>query len=267
MEELCQMRLQTANPWLCKQIRLKKNKIISIKGTLMSQIAQNLKNVQEKIAQTLRQCGRDGEHITLVAVTKTHPVELIDEALRLGITHIAENKVQEAERKIPLLSAPYEAFHFIGRLQTNKINKLLSLNPALVQSVGSLYLAQELNRSLGRKNLTQDILVQINTTAEETKSGVDLDNAEDMIWQIASLSSLRIRGLMTMGVMSLDPEKTRPFFRQLFALKEKLESQNIPGVSWEHLSMGMSGDFEVALQEGANMLRLGSVIFGQRNYG
>ncbi len=233
----------------------------------MSQIAENLKKVQEIIAQTLRQCGRDGEKVTLVAVTKTHPVELVDEALRLGVTHIAENKVQEAERKIPLLSAPYEGFHFIGRLQTNKINKLLSLKPMLIQSIGSLRLAQELHKSLGRKNLTQDILVQINTTAEESKSGISLDNAEDMIWQIASLSCLRVRGLMTMGVMSLDLEKTRPFFKQLHALKEKLESQNIPGVSWDHLSMGMSGDFEVALQEGANMLRLGSVIFGQRNYG
>lgn len=233
----------------------------------MSQIAENLKNVQERIAQTLRQCGRDGENVTLVAVTKTHPVEIIDEALRLGVTQIAENKVQEAERKIPLLSAPYEGFHFIGRLQTNKINKLLRLEPVLIQSVGSLRLAQELNKSLGRKNLTQDILVQINTTAEESKSGISLDNAEDMIWKIASLSCLRVRGLMTMGVMSLDPEKTRPFFKQLYSLKEKLESQNISGVSWDHLSMGMSGDFEVALQEGANMLRLGSVIFGQRNYG
>lgn len=233
----------------------------------MSQIAENLKNVQERIAQTLRQCGRDGEDVSLVAVTKTHPTEIIDEALRLGVTHIAENKVQEAERKIPLLSAPYEGFHFIGRLQTNKINKLLKLEPVLIQSVGSLRLAQELHKSLGRKNLTQDILVQINTTAEESKSGISLENAEDMIWQIASLSCLRVRGLMTMGVMSLDPEKTRPFFKQLYNLKEKLESQNIPGVSWDHLSMGMSGDFEVALQEGANMLRLGSVIFGERNYG
>ena len=152
-------------------------------------------------------------------------------------------------------------------MQSNKINNLLSLKPVLIQSVDSLHIAQKLNRSLGNKNLTQDILVQVNTTAETSKSGVSLANAEEMLWQIAALPCLRVRGLMTIGLMSIDAERTRPYFRQLRELRDKIGRQNIPGVELDYLSMGMSDDFEVALEEGSNMLRLGSVLFGQRNYG
>lgn len=233
----------------------------------MPSIAENLARVREIIGQTLRQSGREADEVTIVAVTKTHPVEAIEEVLRTGIRHIGENKVQEAMRKIPLLNTPYEGFHFIGHLQSNKINNLLSLNPLLIQSVDSLHIARELNKSLGRKNLTQDILVQVNTTAESSKSGVCLDNAEDMIWQIAALPCLRIRGLMTIGLMSIEAQKTRPYFAQLRNLAEKTAGQNIPGVEMKYLSMGMSDDYQVALQEGSNMVRLGSVLFGQRNYG
>jgi len=233
----------------------------------MPSIADNLNRVREKIEQTLQRCGRTGSEVTLVAVTKTHSVETVDEALSLGIRHIGENKVQEALRKIPMLSQPYDGFHFIGHLQSNKINNLLSLKPVLIQSVDSLHIAQKLNRSLGNKNLTQDILVQVNTTAETSKSGVSLANAEEMLWQIAALPCLRVRGLMTIGLMSIDAERTRPYFRQLRELRDKIGRQNIPGVELDYLSMGMSDDFEVALEEGSNMLRLGSVLFGQRNYG
>ncbi len=233
----------------------------------MPSIADNLNRVRERIEQALQRCGRTDVEPTLVAVTKTHPVEVVEEALRLGIRHIGENKVQEALRKIPLLSEPPEGFHYIGHLQSNKINNLLSLKPFLIQSVDSLHIARELNRSLGRKNLTQDILVQVNTTAETSKSGVSLANAEEMIWQIAALPCLRVRGLMTIGLMSIDAERTRPYFRQLRELFEQLAGQKIPGVELKYLSMGMSDDFEVALEEGANMLRLGSVLFGQRTHG
>lgn len=233
----------------------------------MPSIADNIKQVQEKIAAKLDKLGRASDEVTLVAVTKTHPVDLIEEALRGGITQIGENKVQEALRKIPLLSVPYGGFHFIGHLQSNKINNLLSLKPSLIQSVDSYYIAQELNNSLGRKNLKQDILIQVNTTAEKTKSGVSFANAEDMIWRIAVLPCLRIRGLMTIGLMSIDAERTRPYFRQLKELFEKLSKQELPSVEMKYLSMGMSDDYLVALEEGSNMLRLGSVLFGTRNYG
>jgi PLP dependent protein len=231
----------------------------------MTRIADSIKKTQEKIAAKLIALGREGEEVTLIAVTKTRTVDEIEEALENGIAHIGENKVQEAMRKIPLITVPYSGFHFIGHLQSNKINNLLSLKPTLIQSIDSLYIARELNASLGRKNLKQDILVQVNTTAEQTKSGVSFENAEDMIWQIAALPCLHIKGLMTIGMMSIDPERTRPYFRMLREMSEKVAKQNIPGVELKYLSMGMSDDYLVALEEGSNMLRLGTVLFGERS--
>jgi len=168
----------------------------------MPSIAENIKRVRESIANKLKDLGRPEDDVTLVAVTKTHPLEFIETALQNGITHIGENKVQEAMSKIPLLDLPYEGFHFIGHLQSNKINKLLSLKPILIHSIDSLHIAKKLNDSLGRKNLTQDILVQVNTTGEESKTGVNFANAEDMVWQIAALPCLRVKGLMTIGMLS-----------------------------------------------------------------
>ncbi|HOC94568.1 MAG TPA: YggS family pyridoxal phosphate-dependent enzyme [Candidatus Cloacimonadota bacterium] len=231
----------------------------------MPLIRDRIEQVREKIANKLAALGRDDA--TIVAVTKTHPVESVEEALRAGIAHIGENKVQEALRKIPMLREPYEGFHFIGHLQSNKINNLLTLKPALIQSVDSLYIAQKLNASLGRKNLTQDILIQVNTTAEASKSGVSFANAEDMLWQIAALPCLRVKGLMTIGLMSIDAEKTRPYFTMLRELFERFGKLEIPGVEMRYLSMGMSDDYLVALEEGSNMLRLGSALFGARDYG
>jgi pyridoxal phosphate enzyme (YggS family) len=233
----------------------------------MPSIAERIAQVQDKIGRKLEQLGRSADDAVLVAVTKTHSVEMVEEALRAGIRHIGENKVQEALRKLPLLSEPYQGFHFIGHLQSNKINNLLSLKPMLIQSVDSLHIARELNNSLGRKNLEQDILIQVNTTAEASKSGVSFDNAEDMAWQIAALPCLHIKGLMTIGLMSIDPERTRPYFTQLKRLFDSIGRQEIPGVEMKFLSMGMSDDYLVALEEGSNMLRLGSALFGARNYG
>ena len=233
----------------------------------MSSIADNIKKIKEQTKAKLISLGRPEDDLTIVAVTKTHPVEVIEEALRNGISHIGENKVQEALRKIPFLTVLYEGFHFIGHLQTNKINNLLKLKPMLIQSIDSLYIAQQLNRSLRRQNLTQDILIQVNTTAETTKSGVNPENAIDIIWQIAALPCLNIKGLMTIGMLSPDPKNTRPYFRKLWKLKEKIEDEKIPEVEMKYISMGMSEDYLVALEEGSNMLRLGTIIFGPRNYG
>lgn len=233
----------------------------------MPSIGDNIERVRARISDKLKELGRAGDDVTLVAVTKTHPVDVVETALSCGIRHIGENKVQEALRKIPLLSSPYEGFHFIGHLQSNKINNLLSLKPLLIQSVDSLHIARKLNQALGNRNLTQDILIQVNTTSEESKSGVSLSNAEEMITQIARLSNMRVLGLMTIGLMSIDPQRTRPYFSALKRLFDRIGALGLPGVEMKYLSMGMSDDYLVALEEGSNMLRLGSALFGARNYG
>ncbi|MCK9556533.1 MAG: YggS family pyridoxal phosphate-dependent enzyme [Candidatus Cloacimonetes bacterium] len=231
----------------------------------MQDIANNIKDIQERIGQVLLRCGREADQITLIAVTKTHSVEAMELALKNGVSHIAENKVQEAMRKLPMMQNKDFYFHFIGHLQTNKINQLLSLKPYLIQSIDSVYLAEKLHKALGRTNRSQDILIQVNTTEEEQKSGVNFGNAEELLWKIASYSTLRVRGLMTIGKLHPDPEISRPYFRQLRELFEKVRTDLPAG--FDYLSMGMSHDWEIALEEGANMLRIGSAIFGERYYG
>ncbi len=229
-------------------------------------IAKNIENIHNKIDTILKALGREGEDITLVAVTKTYPVEAIEEALRAGILNFGENKVQEAMRKLPLISVPYDGFHFIGHLQSNKINQLLSLKPLLIHSVDSVYIAQKLHLALGRSNRYQDILIQVNISEEESKSGVSFNNAIKCIEDISRFSTLCIRGLMTIGKLDA-PEVSRPLFARMKKLYDDVATLNIPNVHMDYLSMGMSHDYHIALEEGANMLRIGSAIFGQRSYG
>lgn len=231
----------------------------------MQDIKKNIQAIQAKIASELKKSGREGEDITLIAVTKTHPVEAIDTVLSGGISHFGENKVQEAVRKLAMISEPYAGFHFIGHLQSNKINQLLALKPLLIHSIDSLHIANKLHRALGRTNRSQEILIQVNVTGEESKSGVSFANAKEMIWKIASYSTLYVRGLMTIGKLDPDPEVSRPCFKQLKALFDEIR-QDFPE-GFDYLSMGMSHDWQIALQEGSNMLRIGSAIFGKRIYG
>lgn len=229
-------------------------------------ISENIARIKAEVAAQAEKLGRNPEEITLVAVTKTHSVDAVEAALKAGITDFGENKVQEAMRKVPLLTTPYHGFHFIGHLQTNKINQLLSLKPWLVHSVDSLHLALSLHKALGRTNRYQDILVQINSSKETSKSGFDWEEAEAAISRIAAYSSMRIMGLMTIGQLGA-PELSRPLFKKMKELFDYLKAEDLPGVEMRYLSMGMSHDYLIALQEGANMLRIGSAIFGARNYG
>ena len=228
-------------------------------------IAENIKHLQENIADILSRLNRKDE-ITLVAVTKTHPVEIIETALQSGIEHIGENRVQEARRKIPFLQAPYKGFHFIGHLQSNKINQLLELKPFLIQSVHSLELAKKLHLALSRINRTQDILIQINSSEEFSKSGFSFAEVKNAICQISTYSTLHIKGLMTIGMLA-DPELSRPLFAQMKSLFEEIKTLRLPHMEMQYLSMGMSNDYVQALEEGSNMLRIGTAIFGERNYG
>ena len=233
----------------------------------MPTIVEKVKALQELINEKLAQIGREADEVLVVAVTKTHPVEMIESALRAGIKHFGENKVQEARRKLPFIREPYAGFHYIGRLQTNKINALLELEPVLIHSVDSLDLAQNLNKRCAAKGLVQDILVQVNTTDEQSKSGCDPREAIELVQRISTLPFLRVKGLMTIGLMSEDAEATRPSFRILKGLFEELKSKANAGYEMRWLSMGMSGDYLTAIEEGANIVRLGSVLFGERDYG
>ena len=233
----------------------------------MPTIVENVKAVQASLKEKLAQTGRETDEVLVVAVTKTHPVETIESALRAGIRHFGENKVQEARRKLPFITEPYEGFHYIGRLQTNKINALLEMEPILIHSIDSLNLAVNLNKRCETRGRVQDILVQVNTTGEQSKSGCEPGEAIELVQQISDLPNLRVKGLMTIGLMSDDAEKTRPSFRLLKELFDELKNKENAGYEMRWLSMGMSGDYLTAIEEGANIIRLGSVLFGERDYG
>lgn len=230
-------------------------------------IEKNIDALKQRIVLVTQRIGKKADDILLVAVTKTHPAEEIDIALRHGITHIGENKVQEAEDKLPLLKEPYAGFHFVGHLQSNKIHALLRLNPYLIHSVDSLELAEKLNAALEKSGKVQEILLQVNTTGEESKSGMEPEALTDMAEQIAKLKNIKIMGLMTIGKLVEQPEEGRIYFTKLRDLFIKLKAKNIPNVQMQWLSMGMTDDFEIAIEEGANLIRIGSAIFGARNYG
>lgn len=233
----------------------------------MPTIVENVKAVQASLKEKLAQTGRETDEVLVVAVTKTHPVETIESALKAGIRHFGENKVQEARRKLPFITEPYEGFHYIGRLQTNKINALLEMEPILIHSIDSLNLAVNLNKRCETRGRVQDILVQVNTTGEQSKSGCEPGEAIELVQQISDLPNLRVKGLMTIGLMSDDAEKTRPSFKLLKELFDELKNKENAGYEMRWLSMGMSGDYLTAIEEGANIIRLGSVLFGERDYG
>lgn len=232
----------------------------------MLNIKENFQQVENKIQNVCQKMGRNPQDIKLITVTKTHPVELIKEALNAGAKFIGENKVQESCDKIPQLQNLYQEFHLIGHLQSNKIRNLMPLKPTLIHSIDKLSTAKKLSDYCCKHDVQQDILIQINTTEEESKSGANDQNAIDLVKQIALLPNIHIKGLMTIGLYATDPEVTRPFFKNLHNIFENIKSQNIANVEMKYLSMGMTHDFEVAIEEGANMIRVGSAIFGARDY-
>ncbi len=233
----------------------------------MTDIVANLEGVWNRIGAAAARVDRDPAEITLIAVTKTHPVDAIEQAFQAGIRHFAENKVQEAMRKLPFLGKTYDGFHFIGHLQSNKINQLISLDPILVQSIDSYYIAEKLDSTLKRYNRNMDILIQVNTSREDSKSGINIEEAIQLVEQVSMLKALHIKGLMTIGKYYIDSELCRPNFRTLKQIFDEIKALDLPGVEMKHLSMGMTDDYEIAIEEGANMLRIGSAIFGSRKSG
>ena len=228
----------------------------------MSGIEQNIKDIRSRIEKAVEKSGRGADEIKLVVVTKTVEVERINEAIRGGIDIIGENRVQEAEAKFKEIIGMVEK-HLVGHLQTNKAKKAVEIFD-FIQSVDSERVAEEIARRALEKGKVMDVLVEVNTSGEETKFGIESDQALPLIETISKLEGIKIKGLMTIGLFSDNPEDTRPCFKKLRTLFEEVESANIPNVEMRYLSMGMTADFEVAIEEGSNMVRVGTGIFGLR---
>jgi hypothetical protein len=200
----------------------------------------------------------------LVAVSKTVSADLVLAAIQAGSTDLGENYVQEAQDKISALGDQEVSWHFIGHLQTNKAKHAVRLFD-LIQSVDSIKLARELNKRSARLGKVQEVLLQVNISGESTKSGIETKRAVDLVGQMAHLENLSVCGLMTMPPYFHAPEKVRPYFRALRELRDLIRSERFPNVHMNELSMGMSGDFEAAIEEGATLVRIGTAIFGKRS--
>jgi len=225
-------------------------------------IASNISQIRQQIASACAKCGRDPESVHLVAVSKKKPAADIESAIAAGQSLFGESYVQECVAKIDQVESA-AVWHFIGGLQSNKV-KYLSGKVAMIHSVDRLSLAKEIDRQWGKLNSNVEILIQVNLGEEETKSGATAEELLKLVSQVARLEHLRIKGLMTLPPWDDDPEMVRPYFRQLRTLAEQVEELGLPNVKMTELSMGMSHDFEVAIEEGATMVRIGTAIFGAR---
>ena len=225
-------------------------------------IADNLTAIHQRIAAAARKAGRNPEAVRLVAVSKTKPAAAVVEAARAGQVIFGENYVQELVTKASEISEPVE-WHFIGGLQSNKVRQIAGL-ASMIHSVDRLSLAEEIDRQWGKLNKECDVLIQVNISREATKSGTSAADLLELVRSVARLPHVRIRGLMTMPPFFDDPDGARPYFSELRRLAELVAAESVPGVEMAELSMGMSGDFEVAVEEGATLVRVGSAIFGER---
>jgi hypothetical protein len=225
-------------------------------------IAENLLQIKERMAEAAVRSGRTPESVKLVGVTKTVDVERIKQAVSAGLQILGENYVQEAREKIKEVGGE-ASWHFVGRLQTNKAKYAVKLFD-MIQTVDSFKLANELNRRAQTLGRTIPIIIQVNLASEVSKGGVEPSKCISLIKQISDLANLQIRGLMTMPPFFDQPERVRPYFAQLRELSQEIAKAQLPGVEMKELSMGMSGDFETAIEEGATLVRVGTAIFGER---
>lgn len=226
----------------------------------------NLETILHRIENVCIQNNRSPEEVRLLLATKTVSAERIKTALQAGQTLIAENKVQELKEKYEALAATPHENHFIGHLQTNKIKDILKYQVSCIQSLDRLDLAEKLHQRLLFENKTMNVLIQVNTSGEESKFGIHPDNAVEFVKRIAELTTLKVKGLMTIGLFSGETEKVRACFRLLGDIRQDVIDAAIPDVEMKELSMGMSGDLEIAIQEGATIVRVGTAVFGQRAY-
>ncbi|HTP79556.1 MAG TPA: YggS family pyridoxal phosphate-dependent enzyme [Bacteroidota bacterium] len=226
-------------------------------------VGENLDTIRSRIESSCRKCGRNPDDITLVAVSKTFGVEKIAEAISAGQRDFGENYVQELDEKHSAVGRDDVRWHFIGHLQSNKV-KYVAPYIHLIHSVDSAGLIEEIDRRAEKAGRVVDYLVEVHTTDEATKFGAKPAEVADLVLKGSGMKHSRVIGLMTMGPFSDDPGDSRPSFKLVAELRREIECRKIPGVRLNHLSMGMTHDFEVAIEEGATLLRIGTAIFGKR---
>lgn len=228
-------------------------------------IKANLRRIQHRIEESCYVAGRDTEKVKLLLATKTVPVDRIKIAVEEGYHLLGENKVQEALEKYDKLDSPPVEWHAIGHLQTNKVKHVLKFAD-VVQSVDRIRLAKRLQNRCEFDDRDIDVFIQVNTSYEESKFGVPPEQALDFIKQVYEFPRLHIKGLMTIGILSSKDEKVRDCFKLLREIQHKAQALNLPRASFEELSMGMSNDLEIAIEEGSTMVRVGTAVFGERPY-
>lgn len=225
-------------------------------------ISSNISLIRQRIEAASARSGRDPRSVRLMAVSKTVALERIREALEAGITLLGENYVQEAREKIPAIGHAAE-WHMIGHLQTNKVKYVVNLFD-WIHSVDRLELARELDKRAGQNNRRLNVLIEVNVSGEESKNGMEPDAALELVRQVSLLPNISVRGLMTMPPYSDNPENSRPYFQALRKLRDEISAAAIPNIRMDELSMGMTDDFEVAIEEGTTIIRVGRAIFGTR---
>ena len=227
-------------------------------------IKENLEFVEKRISEACKRAGRDRSEVTLIAVSKTKPVSDIRQAMDCGIRVFGENKVQEIRDKHAEITENLD-WHMIGHLQANKVKYLPGI-VCMIHSVDNEKLALEIEKQFSKASLVGDVLIEVNMAGEDTKFGIAPDETLEFVKSISGLKHLNIRGLMTIAPYTDDPESNRVYFKGLKDLKDKINAENIDGVHMDTLSMGMTGDYEVAIEEGATFVRVGTGIFGERDY-
>jgi len=227
-------------------------------------LEKNLKSIQDKVKDACKRSGRHPEDVTLIAVSKTKPVSMLQEIYDLGIRQFGENKVQELTDKYEKLPKDI-SWHMIGHLQRNKVKYLIG-KTTLIHSVDSLRLAEAIEAEAAKKNCLVDVLIEVNVAGEESKFGISPEEVLPLVEQIARFRHIKIKGLMTIAPFVENAEENRQYFVKLRKLSVDIAAKNIDNVSMRILSMGMTNDYEVAIEEGATMVRVGTGIFGERNY-
>ena len=227
-------------------------------------VTESLKEVEKKVEEACKRAGRERSEVTLIAVSKTKPVEMLQEVYDTGVRDFGENKVQEMMDKYEVMPKDIH-WHMIGHLQRNKVKYIVG-NVTMIHSVDSLRLAEEISKESVKKDVCTEILIEVNVAGEENKFGFTPENVFPELEKMAALPNVKIRGLMTSAPFVENPEENRKYFRQLKQLSVDINAKNIDNIYMDTLSMGMTNDYVVAVEEGATMVRVGTAIFGARNY-